>query len=269
VWADLPAGPTFLGILNLTPDSFSDGGRWVSAEAALARAVALVGAGARILDLGAESTRPGAEPVSEDEEWHRLEPLIRALGTALPTIPLSLDTRHAGVAARGLAAGIAILNDVTGFQGDMLALARRCGAPLLAMRSRIRGGSFWMPPYEGPGETSADRAIRELGEVRDRLLGAGIPRDRIVLDPGFGFGTTWTEDRALWDALPELAERLAWPRDRICLGISRKRFTAHMAGDPGLAPGDRDAITARLHARAAGLGYRLLRTHALPTEVSP
>ena len=264
-WGPLVSGgPLFIGILNLTPDSFSDGGRFQAPEAALAQAEALVAQGCRMLDLGAESTRPGAAPVTPEEEWRRLEAPLALLRRHLPNVPLSLDTRHAPVAARGLQAGVAVLNDVTGF-GDpaLLDLARtsRCG--LIAMRSRRQGDALVMPPYTGAGETTADRALAELAEVRDRMLDAGIAASRILLDPGFGFGTTYGEDQALWRALGRWPEHLQWPVDRVCLGISRKRFLAHRAGQPDLPPGQRDGLTAEAHREAQALGIRVFRTHAV------
>ncbi len=262
-WGPLVSGgPLFIGILNVTPDSFSDGGRFNAPEAALAQARSLVAGGCRMLDLGAESTRPGAEPITPEEEWARLEGPLRALREDLPDLPLSLDTRHPATAARGLAAGIAVLNDVTGFRApDMLALARNSRCGLIAMRSRLAPGGFLMPPYDGPGETTADRALSELAEVRDRLLDTGVAPARILLDPGFGFGTTYPEDLALWQALPDLGLRLDWPQDRFCLGLSRKRFVARQAGQPDLPPAQRDPATAELHQRARALGFRAFRTH--------
>ncbi|HJV88930.1 MAG TPA: dihydropteroate synthase [Holophagaceae bacterium] len=262
-WGPLVSGgPLFIGILNLTPDSFSDGGRFTDPEAALAQARSLVASGCGMLDLGAESTRPGAAPLSPGEEWQRLEAPLRRLRAALPGVPLSLDTRHAEVADRGLAEGVAVLNDVTGFRDPaMLGLAVASGCGLIAMRSRLQDGGFQMPPYDGEGETTADRALAELAEVRDRLRHAGLAPERILLDPGFGFGTTFAEDLALWEALPDLERRLGWPLDRICLGISRKRFTAWRAGDPTLAPPLRDLATGALHREARDFGLKIFRTH--------
>lgn len=253
--------PTYLGILNLTPDSFSDGGRYAEPEAAVEQALRLRREGADLLDLGAESTRPGASPVLPEEEWHRLRPILERLDRELPGLSLSLDTRHADVARRGLELGAAVINDVTGFSDpSLLELVQGKDCGLIAMRSRVRAGSLVMPDYAGPGEQTADRAIAELAEIRDRLLGAGIHAERILLDPGFGFGTTFTEDSALWQGLPELPRLLDWPRERICIGISRKRFLAWRAGTPALPPDQRDALTREAHQEAASWGYRVFRT---------
>ncbi len=259
------SGPCCIGILNLTPDSFSDGGRFLAPEAALRQGRELVAAGARLLDLGAESTRPGADPVAAEEEWRRLEPVLRLLRAELPDIPLSVDTRRAATAVRALQGGAAVLNDVCGFVDPaMRELARNAGCGLIAMRSRSIGGALWMPPYDGPAETGAVRLIQELGDVQQGLVGAGIEAGRILLDPGFGFGTTFQEDQALWEALPGLPAALGWPVERFCLGVSRKRFVARRFGaDPLLPPAARDAATALAHRQAQGWGYRVFRSHAV------
>ena len=254
--AFLTEGPLFIGILNLTPDSFSDGGLHAAPEAALAQAGRLLAKGFRMLDLGAESTRPGAKPLDPEMEWSRLGPVLTLLRAELPTVPLSVDTRHAGVAARALAVGASVLNDVTGFRDPaMLDLAARSGCGLIAMRSRLDGSGFVMPPYGGEGETTAELALAELGEVRARLEGAGIAESRVALDPGFGFGTTFAEDLAIWKALPEIPGPL-------CIGVSRKRFVAWKADQPDLPPAGRDGLTAALHAEAAARGASIFRSHA-------
>lgn len=257
-------GPLCLGIVNVTPDSFSDGGRFLDPAAALDHARSLARDGAGMLDLGAESTRPGALPLSPAEEWSRLEPVVRSLRSALPHLTLSVDTRHAEVADRALEAGVAVLNDVAGFSDPaMLAVARNPACGLIAMRSRREGQGFLMPPYGEGGPSDGEDAVAELAEARDRLLDAGVAPERILLDPGFGFGTTYLEDLALWHALASLPDRLGWPAERFCIGISRKRFLAWRAGTPALPPGQRDALTAQAHAEAAAWGYRVFRTHAI------
>jgi dihydropteroate synthase len=257
-----PSQPLTLGILNVTPDSFSDGGRFLTPEAALNQALSLLDQGAAALDLGAESTRPDASPVDAEQEWARLEPVLAHLRAELPHIPLSLDTRHASVAARGLQCGVAVINDVTGFADpELLHVTRNSGCGLIAMRSRLEHGQFLMPPYGLPGQGSARDAIQELACVRDRLLGAGIHPGRILLDPGFGFGLPFADDLALWEALPRLPGALDWPVAQFCLGVSRKRILAWRAGTPALPALERDALTARAHREAALLGYRIFRSH--------
>ncbi|HJW73042.1 MAG TPA: dihydropteroate synthase [Geothrix sp.] len=260
----LQDGPLFLGILNLTPDSFSDGGRFTDPEAAYQQALRLQASGARMLDVGAESTRPGAAALAPGTEWERLATLLPRLVQGLPDLPLSLDTRHAEVACLGLGAGAAVLNDVTGFSSpDMLALAQSSPCGLIAMRSRRQGADFLMPPYDDPTPRTHEAAVAELRSVRDRLRSAGIPDSRVLLDPGFGFGTSYLEDLALWQALPDLPRLLDWPADRFCIGISRKRFVATRAGAPLLSPAERDPLTAELHGEAIRWGYRVFRTHAI------
>jgi dihydropteroate synthase len=256
--------PLFLGIVNVTPDSMSDGGRFLEPRAAVAQGLLLARRGAALLDLGAESTRPGAAPVSPELEWSRLEPVIAGLRAQAPALPLSLDTRHPEVAARGLRAGAAVINDVTGFQDpDLLRLARTSPCGLIAMRSRMRDGAFEMPAYQLPAPGQPEGFIQELAAVRDRMLRAGIAPERILLDPGFGFGTSYAGDLALWNALPTLPAALDWPVERFCIGISRKRFLAWRAGSPGLAPGQRDALTAQAHREAMAMGYRVFRSHCV------
>ena len=254
--------PLYLGILNVTPDSFSDGGRFRDPALALAQARHLVAQGAGVLDVGAESTRPEATPVSPEEEWARLEPVLLLLRSALPQIPISLDTRHGRVAERGLRCGVSIINDVCGCSDPLLLQAVRasdCG--IIAMRSRMAGDRFAMPPYDLPGPSDPAVAVAELAVVKDRLLAAGIGPGRILLDPGFGFGLSYAGDLALWEALPRLPAMLDWPAARFCLGISRKRFLAWRAGTPKLATGERDALTASAHRQATAQGYRVFRTH--------
>ena len=254
----------FLGILNVTPDSFSDGGRHLAPTSALAQAKRLLRDGAGVLDLGAESTRPGAAPITPEEEWERLQPVLELLQRDLPQAILSLDTRHPSVARKGLEHGVAILNDISGFAHPaMLALAGEFTCGLIAMRSRMLKGRLHMPPYEDPGPASPETALQELCAVKNRLLAAGIAPERILLDPGFGFGTVYAEDLALWQALPRLPAALDWPVQRFCLGVSRKRFVARRSGVPALLPEERDALTHQAHAEAMSLGYRVFRTHAV------
>jgi dihydropteroate synthase len=263
LWPIGPAGPPlYLGILNATPDSFSDGGRFLTADAALVQARTLLEQGVRMLDLGGESTRPQAKAVTPGQEWARLEPVLARLRAELPEVPISLDTRHPEVAAQGLRAGVAVLNDVTGFQDPaMLELARQSGCGLIAMRSRQDGHGLQMPPYDQPGATRADAAIEELAVVKERLRAAGIPRERILLDPGFGFGMPFSEDNALWEALPRLPQALDWPAEAFCIGVSRKRLLAVQAGTPQLLADERDLLTARAHHWATAHGYRVFRSH--------
>jgi len=146
----------------------------------------------------------------------------------------------------------------------MLDLARNSHCGLIAMRSRRTEGHLVMPPYDDPTPREAEGALGELRTIKGRLLREGIEPERILLDPGFGFGTTFREDLALWEALPRLSEALDWPVERICIAISRKRFLAHRAGCPELLPDQRDDLTEAAHLEARDLGFRVFRTHAIP-----
>jgi len=252
-----------LAIINLTPDSFSDGGKFLSPKEAIAYGEGLLRQGAHVLDIGAESTSPGSKPVGQEEQWTRMAPVLSPLRKNNPDCILSVDTRSPYVARLALESGADIVNDVTGFQNpEMLEMAKSCNCGLIAMRSRIDGDRILMPEYFEPTPKSSDAAMRELGKIKDRLLTAGIEPERILLDPGFGFGTTFLEDQSLWDALPKMPSLLNWPIERFCIGISRKRFVAHKFGVQGNESLDKK--TDDLHSQAAEMGYKIFRTHTLP-----
>jgi len=251
-----------MAILNLTPDSFSDGGAYGDPTSAAEQGMRLMGQGAQIIDIGAESTRPGARPTGPGEEWARLAPVVGILRNENPDALLSIDTRHPEVARLALDAGADAINDVTGFgDPEMLALASRSKCGLVAVRSRLVSGNFWMPDYSDASPKNAGAAVQETRDIRDRLLNAGIEPERILLDLGFGFGTTFLEDSAIWDALPEMPRLLDWPMERFCIGVSRKRFVARTFGVEGNDP--LDTKTADLHKMARNTGYKVFRTHAL------
>jgi dihydropteroate synthase len=128
----------------------------------------------------------------------------------------------------------------------------------------MAGAALVMPPYDQPAPDQPEAAIRELAQVRDRLLGAGLAPERILLDPGFGFGLAYAGDLALWGALERLPRILDWPVERFCLGVSRKRFIARRAGRDDLPADQRDPLTATAHREALALGYRVFRTHTVP-----
>ena len=251
-----------MAILNLTPDSFSDGGAFIEPENAIAQGKKLLAQGARIIDIGAESTRPGSRYVAPEEEWERLAPVINGLRRECQDCTMSIDTRHIEVASLALKAGADIINDITGFQdAEMLDLASHSNGGLIAMRIRLIDGQIFMPDYSDPSPKKADDAIGELKAVKDRLLNANIAPERILLDPGFGFGTTFLEDKAIWNALPQLPKLLNWPTERFCIGISRKRFVSRAFEVEG--NGLLDAKTAEMHEAAANIGYRVFRTHSV------
>ena len=241
-----------MGILNCTPDSFSDGGRLTTVDAAVAAGVRMVEEGAAWLDVGGESSRPGAEPVPVDEELARVAPVIRGLRAAGVTATISIDTTKAAVARAALDAGATAINDITaGADPAMLPLAAERGCRLVLMHMQgIPRTMQRAPKY-------ADIS----GEIADFLAGraaaavaAGVRRELILADPGFGFGKTVAHNLELLRALPRLGARLDLP---LVVGISRKRFLATLAGAP--YPAD-DRLGHALHALVAPW-CALLRVH--------
>lgn len=207
-----------MGVLNVTPDSFSDGGEFLQPEAAVKRALAMQKAGADILDIGGESTRPGSLGVSAGEELRRVLPVIKALRGRL-RIPLSVDTRKAEVADSAAQAGAEIVNDVTAFRADpemtRVAHRRRLGVILMHMRGNPR--SMQRQPFASSALRDVSTGLREAAR---RANSAGVLRSRIVLDPGIGFGKSFRQNYELLAQLSALA-RLGYP---LLVGTSRKSF---------------------------------------------
>lgn len=201
-----------MGILNVTPDSFSDGGRYNSVEQALRHAREMVEDGADLIDIGGESTRPGHEPVSEEEELARVIPVVEALHRELPHIPLSVDTYKAQVAREALQAGAHIINDVWGFKADgrMAQVAAEFGCPVILMHNR----------HDRDYRDLLKDVAADLLECVEIARKAGVREDNIILDPGIGFAKDYTENLRVMRALDELV-RLGYP---MLLGTSRKRF---------------------------------------------
>lgn len=241
-----------MGIVNVTPDSFSDGGRWVDPKAAIAHALALVEQGADIIDIGGESTRPGAEPLSPGQELQRVLPVIEPL--AARGIRVSIDTMHAETALRAVAAGASIVNDVSGGLADprMLETVAHTDAAYVAMH--------WRGLLGRTDSTAADERARYddvVAEVRDGLLRrldaavtAGIPEHRVVLDPGLGFSKLRAHN---WQLLAHLDQLLSIGRP-LLIGHSRKRFLGELSGDP-------DEATAIVSALSAVAGAWAVRVH--------
>jgi dihydropteroate synthase len=251
--------PIVLGILNVTPDSFSDGGRFTGADAALAHAESLLRDGATVVDVGGESTRPGrTEVVSTEEELRRVVPVVEALVRAHPDLPISVDTVKSAVANAALDRGAAILNDVTAFRFDpaMAGVAAKAGAGAILMHSR--GGLLEIASYDHAdyGGDVVGGVLAELREALSAATGAGVAPDAIVLDPGFGFSKTVEQSVVLFDQLSAL-QALGRP---LLVGPSRKRFLGAITGMP---VEDRDRATAAACALAWERGARLFRVHAV------
>ena len=258
----LPLGQRtrLMAILNLTPDSFSDGGQTATPEAAIARGLALLDAGADILDLGGESTRPGATPLTPAEEQHRLLPVLEALRRERPHALLSVDTYHASTARHAVAAGAEIINDVSGLLWDpaMPSTVAATHPGLVLMHTRATPQTWHtLPPLP-----HADVLPLVLDGLRTRLAQAdqaGIPRTSIVLDPGFGFGKLGGENLALLARLDQL-HALHLP---LLIGLSRKSFLAKAVAATLPHPVDRLHPTLAANVAAIFAGAHILRVHDL------
>ena len=244
--------PVIIGIVNVTPDSFSDGGHLPSADAAIEHGSRLMADGCRLLDVGGESTRPGAAPVPVKEEITRVVPVIaglkqRNLG------PISVDTRKAEVARAALDAGAAVINDVSGlrFDAELTAVAREAEAGVILMH--MRGTPATMDDLAKYDHVAAEVAA-ELAATAEAAERAGVARERIVLDPGFGFAKAATHNFRLLDELATIVA-LGYP---VAVGLSRKRFLGAATGRP---VEDRDRATAVACALAWERGARLFRVH--------
>ncbi|MDN5787301.1 dihydropteroate synthase [Pseudorhodobacter sp.] len=252
--------PCVMGILNVTPDSFSDGGDLTSATAAAVRAGEMVGTGADILDIGGESTRPGAEEVPMEEEIRRTAPAIRAIRDAGITAPISIDTRKVKVAEAALAAGADMVNDVSAFRFDpeLADLVAAKAIPVCLMHSKG-------PPATMQQEAQYDDVV---AEVRDHLVermefavSRSISLDRIILDPGIGFAKTMAHDLILLNRLRELLD-VGQP---ILLGASRKKFIGRIANVPVAKDRVPGSLAVALH--GASLGVQILRVHDVAATV--
>jgi dihydropteroate synthase len=243
-----------MGIVNVTPDSFSDGGRFVATEAALAHALDLVGQGADLLDVGGESSRPGAEPISLDEELRRVLPVVRGLAGRV-AVPVSVDTAKAAVADACLAAGAHVINDITALRGDAdmsrVVAARRAGVVLMHMQGTPPTMQL-APRYE---DVVAE-VVRFLEERLHAATAAGIGAGQVVLDPGIGFGKTTEHNLELLARLGEL-RALGRP---VVLGVSRKGFLGKVLGGRGLEDRPAGSLAAACHAVARGAA-QVVRAH--------
>ena len=241
-----------MGILNVTPDSFSDGGRSASPSAAVRRGLALAAAGADLIDVGGESTRPGARAVSAREERARVVPVIRALARRV-RVPISIDTSKAAVAAAALEAGAGLVNDVTALRGDrrMAAVVARAGVPVVLMH--MRGHPRTMQ-RRTRYRALPDDVLAELQTAIDRALDAGIASDRILVDPGLGFAKTAAQNLTLLRTLSAF-HALGHP---LVVGPSRKSFIGTVLEAP---VNERLFGTAACVALAIAGGAHIVRVH--------
>ncbi|GGW61193.1 dihydropteroate synthase [Streptomyces xantholiticus] len=246
-----------MGVVNVTPDSFSDGGRWFDTTAAIKRGLDLVAQGADLIDVGGESTRPGASRVDEDEELRRVVPVVR--GLASEGVTVSVDTMRSGVAEQAVAAGAALVNDVSGGLADprMVPVVAATGAPFVVMH--WRGFSKDMNSRAVYGDVVAE-VVEELRARMEAVVEGGIAPERIVIDPGLGFAKQAEHDLAL---VAHLAELRALGRP-VLVAASRKRFLGRvLAKDEGAPPParERDAATAAVSAISAHEGAWAVRVH--------
>lgn len=248
-----------MGILNVTPDSFSDGGAWLDYDAAIGRAYRMIDDGADIIDVGGESTRPGARPLTADEEWNRIGAVVRALSQT--AVPVSVDTYHAETARKAVDAGASLINDVTGGAGDPSMLTTIASLGCAYVLQHTRGTPDTMNSLASYDSVPRDVAS-ELRSSIDRAIALGIDRSRIIVDPGFGFAKNSEQN---WDLIAHLEEieAIGYP---LLVGVSRKRFLAQIVDEQGSSlraegPEARDDATAALTAYFAGRGVWGVRVH--------
>jgi dihydropteroate synthase len=246
-----------MGVLNVTPDSFSDGGKFFDPERAVARALAIERAGADVIDIGAESTRPGSEGISAAEELARLLPVLERLRGKLK-VPISVDTQKSAVAEVSLGAGAQIINDVSGLRTDprLAQVAAQFGAPLILMHMRGRPGTMQKGPFaRSVFEDVAVGLRRSIALARK----AGVAKSQIVIDPGIGFGKSFAQNYELLAKLPELA-KLGFP---VLVGASRKGFLGAALAKRGRAApvGERIWGTAATVTASILGGAHMVRVH--------
>ena len=249
---DADAAWPVMAILNVTPDSFSDGGRHGADP--VARGLALVGEGAAVLDIGGESTRPGFTPVPAEEEWRRIAPVVEAVASSLP-VPVSVDTTKALVASRALAAGAAVVNDIWGFQGEPamaeVVAGRDAAAVLMHNRDAVN-----------PEVDIVDDMLRFFERSLAIADEVGVRRERLVLDPGIGFGKAQGQQIDAIRAVGRLRSAFGLP---VLVGLSKKRFLGHITGAPVERRGT-ETVAANLAAAAAGAS--MFRVHDVAEHVA-
>jgi dihydropteroate synthase len=253
---DLSPSAKIMGILNVTPDSFSDGGQFFSLEAAVSHARELIVQGAEIIDVGGESTRPGADPVSLKEELRRIIPVIEKIRSEFPSVLISVDTYKAATAEKAIRAGADIINDITALRGDpgMIDAVLESGVGVVLMHMQGTPKTMQVAP------SYQDVVSEVMDFLEDRcnwLVGRGVDRERIAIDPGFGFGKRLADNIKLMrnlDAFRALAQPLL-------IGVSRKSGLAQLAGDAALPAAKRIWPTVALTCLLREKGAHLLRVH--------
>jgi dihydropteroate synthase len=264
----LGAETKIMGILNVTPDSFSDGGRFVAVDVAVGQALAMLAEGAHILDVGGESTRPNAVPISADEEQARVLPVIEAILEERPDAVISIDTFHAATARRAVEAGAEIVNDVSGFSWDaeMAATCAELKSGVVVMHTRGKPQE-WTSLAALSRDEVVPMVMRGLRECLDVASGAGVAREKIVVDPGFGFGKRGEENYALLAGLERLRE-LGLP---VLSGTSRKGFLGaslrHLYGGEPAPLSERVNATTAANVASVLAGAHILRVHDVRAAV--
>ena len=245
-------GPAVMGIVNVTPDSFSDGGEFLDASAAIAHAGRLATEGADLIDVGGESTRPGAQPVALAEELRRVVPVIEGIA-AVTDVPVSIDTMKADVAEAALAAGASFVNDVTALRGDprMVEVVAAAGVPVCLMHMLGEPRTMQHDPRY---EAVVDEVARFLGERAEWACAQGVRAERICVDPGIGFGKTLAHNLELLRRLDRIVA-LGYP---VVVGVSRKRFLGAVTGAD---EGDRGAASLVASLAAVRAGAWMVRVH--------
>ena len=245
-----------MGVINVTPDSFSDGGMTFDAARAIAAGEAMAAEGADLLDIGGESTRPGAQALPADEERRRVVPVIEGLAGRV-RVPLSIDTYKASTADEALAAGAAIVNDISGlrYEPALGGVVARRGAALVLMHTRGRSNDMYR---QAEYHDVVDEVLDELRESTAFAAGAGIPKDRVLIDPGLGFAKEAAHSYEALARLDEFAE-LGYP---LVIGPSRKSFLARPLGRT-VPPSERDWGTAAAVTAACLAGAHIVRVHAV------
>jgi dihydropteroate synthase len=248
-----------MAIVNVTPDSFADGGLRFDPDVAIADALQMVSDGADLLDIGGESTRPGAPPLGADEEWRRIAPVLEGLRNRA-TVPISVDTYKAAIAERALALGATIINDISSLQYEpaLAGVVARTGAAIVLMHNRGRSRDMYQAAHY---DDVMGEVVRELGVADAAARAAGVAPERIVLDPGLGFAKRAEHTLTAIAELDRLAE-LGRP---ILSGPSRKSFLKQALGD--VPPAERDWGTAAAIAASVLAGAHIVRVHAVAPMV--